>query len=380
MHILLIPSWYSTPNNPIRGSFFREQAQALHKAGHRVGLLIPPGRVRTVHGLKEIQRHEKPTQSDADGLPTLRMGWWGVLPSILPLLRKEPILAAFDSYVQQYGKPDVLHAHSALYGGWAAAHIRAERGVPAVMTEHSSTLVRGLTFPDQIGRVQFALRGIDQALAVSPALVKRLEQIAPGVKVGLIGNIVDADLFTYAPPLSTELFFFVLVANLNPNKGVDVMLRAFAQAFRGHSTIVRIAGDGSERKKLEALANELGIHNQVEFMGRISRPVVRDLLHGSHALISSSYVETFGLTLIEAFACGRPVVATRSGGADGLINDQNGLLVPTGDVNVLANALRTMIENYARYDAQAIRADCLSHYSEAVIVRQLEAIYQSICG
>ncbi|MBZ0282416.1 MAG: glycosyltransferase [Anaerolineae bacterium] len=378
MHILLIPSWYSTPDNPIRGSFFREQALALQKVGHRVGLLIPPGRVRTFHGLKEIQRQEGFSQSDEGGLPTLRVGWWGWLPSIIPPLRKTPILNAFDTYVHQNGKPDVLHAHSTLYGGWAAAHIRAARGVPAVLTEHSSTLVRGLTFPDQIGRIRFALKNMDRVLAVSPVLADRLQKIAPGVSVDLIGNIVDAELFTFAPPPPMPPFAFALIANLNPNKGVDVMLRAFAGAFRSQQVIVRIVGDGAERQKLEGLAGELGIREQVEFLGRIPREAVRDLLHRTHALISSSYIETFGLTIIEAFASGRPVVATRSGGADALIDENNGLLVPAGDVDTLSAALRTMTETYARYDAEAIRADCLSRYSEAVIVRQLEAIYESV--
>lgn len=378
MHILLIPSWYSTPDNPIRGSFFREQADALHKAEHHVGLLIPPGRLRTFHGLKELQRREAFSQVIEQGLPTIRMGWWGWLPSFLPPLRKSPILKAFDAYVAQHGKPDVLHAHSTLYGGWAAAHIRAARGIPAVLTEHSSTLVRGLTFPDQFGRVRFTLNNIDRVLAVSPVLAERLQQITPGAKVDLIGNIVDAALFTFAPPPPMPPFAFALIANLNPNKGVDVMLRAFAGAFRGRQVIVQIAGDGGERKKLEGLAGELGIREQVEFLGRISREVVRDLLHRTHAVISSSYVETFGLTIIEAFASGRPVVATRSGGADALIDENNGLLVPAGDETVLSAALRTMTETYARYNPEAIRADCLSRYSEAVIVRQLEAIYESV--
>ncbi len=156
------------------------------------------------------------------------------------------------------------------------------------------------------------------------------------------------------------------------------MLRAFAGAFRGRQVIVRIAGDGAERQKLEGLAGELGIREQVEFLGRIPREAVRDLLHRTHALISSSYVETFGLTIIEAFASGRPVVATRSGGADALIDENNGLLVPAGDETALSAALRTMTETYARYNPEAIRTDCLSRYSEAVIVRQLEAIYESV--
>lgn len=382
MHILLIPSWYSTTENPVRGAFFRDQALALQKAGHQVGLLVPPGRVRTVHGLKEIQQHwpkQAITQADEDGLATYRIPWWGVLPSVLPPLRHAVILNAFEHYCREQGKPDIIHAHSALYGGWGAAQIRAVHRIPVVLTEHSSTLVRGLTFPDQISRVRFTLRHVNRALAVSSTLAKRLEQIAPDVQIATIDNLVDGDFFTLTPPPS-EPFAFAFVANLNPNKAADIMLRAFASAFRGQSAVVRIAGEGSERPKLEQLTAELGINDQVEFWGRQPREGVRDLLGRSHALISSSRVETFGITLIEAMACGRPVVATRSGGPDSIVNAENGLLVPPDDIEALAGALSRLRANYSHYNPALIRAQCLARYGEAAGVKQLEAIYQQLIG
>ena len=57
MHILIIPSWYNTPAEPIRGSFFRDQALALQKAGHRVGILVPPAKLRSLHGLDEVRHN-----------------------------------------------------------------------------------------------------------------------------------------------------------------------------------------------------------------------------------------------------------------------------------------------------------------------------------
>jgi glycosyltransferase involved in cell wall biosynthesis len=161
---------------------------------------------------------------------------------------------------------------------------------------------------------------------------------------------------------------------------VDVLLKAFAQACRGQAVRLRIAGEGSERAKLERLRDQLQLSDQVQFIGRLTRPEARDLIQGSHAVVSSSYVETFGVTLIEAFACGRPVVATRSGGPTFLVNAHNGILTTPGDVNGLAAALQSMIADYQRFDPAAIRAACADQYGAAAVVRRLEAVYEQVRG
>lgn len=383
MHILVIPSWYTTPENPQRGSFFRSEALALRKAGHRVGLLVPPSKARTRHGLREMRQYWRTgsaAQISSDhNLLLYRLLWWGWLPMLYPPARVAPLLRLFDRYCAEQGKPDVIHAHSALYGGWLAAHLRRLRGVPAVLTEHSSALIRGLLFPDQVMRLRTALRDADRVLAVSDALAQSVQRYVPGLAVEPVVNAIDTDFFTRpAAPLPAQPFAFTLIANLNANKCVDLLLRAFAEAFRGQTSVLRIAGDGPERAKLEALAHALGIQAQVEFLGRQPRAGVRDLLWRSHTLVSSSRVETFGVTLIEALACGLPVVATRSGGPQAIVHAGNGLLTPVDDTSALAAALRQMRDGYARYDADAIRADCVARYSEAAVVRQLETIYHEV--
>ncbi|MFP4324030.1 MAG: glycosyltransferase, partial [Anaerolineales bacterium] len=88
--------------------------------------------------------------------------------------------------------------------------------------------------------------------------------------------------------------------------------------------------------------------------------------------------ETFGVTLIEAMACGRPVVATRSGGPQGFITPQTGLLVPRNDEIALAEALQTIHKTYEMYDPHVIRAYAERHFSTAAVAEQLQAIYQEV--
>lgn len=384
MHILVIPSWYSTPTNAQRGSFFREQAQMLQNAGHQVGLLVPPSRVRTWHGLQEIRQHWQQSPAEvqhtvADALPTYRWHWWGFPASFYPPARAHIAFEVFDRYCTRYGHPDVIHAHSALYGGYIAAKLKQRFHIPVVLTEHLSAIIKGQLFPDQRRRLRETLYEMDTCTAVGAPLAQAMQRYAPGLNVEIIGNPVDTTLFDLsAPPPPDEAFRVLVIANLNPNKGIDILLRAFHLAFTGDDARLHIIGDGAERTNLEQLAADLEIASQVEFAGRQSLEAVRDAIQQSHTVVSSSYVETFGLTLIEALACGKPVIATRSGEPENIVNADNGLLVPTGDPDALAQALQTMRQNFAHYDPHRLRANCLEEFGEVAFIHRLETIYRRV--
>jgi glycosyltransferase involved in cell wall biosynthesis len=213
-------------------------------------------------------------------------------------------------------------------------------------------------------------------MAVGSALSKALNAYVPQVQVELIGNIVHDQLFTLAEAPPQPPFVISAVGLLEAHKGFHVLLEAFASAFRGQAAQLNIAGTGKLRSELEKRVLDLHLSNQVAFLGPLKRPEVRDLFHGSHVIVSSSLVETFGVTLIEAMACGRPVVATRSGGPEGFVTPEVGLLVPPSDVAALADALRTLQSTYNKYDAAQIRNYCVTNFGEAAYVSRLVAFYE----
>jgi L-malate glycosyltransferase len=384
MHILIIPSWYNTPAEPIRGSFFRDQALALQKAGHRVGLLVPPAKLRSLHGLAEVRRNFRRantaiTVEDDGRMAVYRMPWWGWWPSLYPWARGPLGLRIFDRYCQEQGTPDVLHGQSVLYGGYLAAYIGQHRGVPSVLTEHSSAFIRQLILPGQGHFIRYTLRHLDRRLAVQLPLVQALQRFAPEQPIDVLPNVVDTDYFTPGPDaVSDQPFMFAVICRLAPYKRIDMLLRAFAQAFLGQAVHLNIGGDGKQRAAWEQLTQQLGIAAQVTFLGALSREAVRDLIRRSHAVVSSSDVETFGVTLIEAMACGKPVISTRSGGPESFVTESNGLLVPKGDPAALADALAQLVRDYASYDQAAIRADTVAHFSETAFIEQTERIYEEL--
>ena len=386
MHILLIPSWYPSVEHPIGGIFFREQALALQKAGHRVGVLVAPA-LRSKRDLLLTRKASDlsgiRTLEEDQGLPTYRTSQIAWFPGFLPWNNAQLIVRAgmgtFEMYCRDHGIPDVLHAHSILYGGFLAARIGGSQQVPTVLSEHSSRILIDNLRSDQRKIVHLTLAEIDKALAVSAPLAQALEKHLPGCQVEVVENMVDTGYFTPgdgAPP--GDEFIFCTIAGLEPKKGLDILVDAFARVFTGSPVRLRIVGDGSQRSALEEQVHASGIAAQVEFHGRLTREGVREALQQSHALVSASLVETFGISLIEALSCGKPVVATRSGGPQAIINQDNGILVQAADPVALAHGLQRMIREYQQFDPVQIRANCQATYSEKVIVNKLETIYESL--
>ena len=174
-------------------------------------------------------------------------------------------------------------------------------------------------------------------------------------------------------------FKFFNAAGLVEVKGHEDLLRAFASAFAGDEKVsLRIAGGGSLRDDLEVLVAQQGIGKQVYFLGEISRGDVVEEMLSCDAYVQSSHYETFGLAIIEAFACGKPVVTTCTEGARQFVNEQNGMTVPVKDIPALAGALSWMRSNAGRYDSHSIRELCLLQFGEKAIVNRLTSIYNGV--
>jgi glycosyltransferase involved in cell wall biosynthesis len=114
------------------------------------------------------------------------------------------------------------------------------------------------------------------------------------------------------------------------------------------------------------------------FLGHLSQKEVMEELLNSNVLCLTSRYETFGVIIIEALACGMPVIATDCGGPSELINEKNGLVVKCDDVTELAEAMLTMFSNYEEYSSEHIRLDCLGRYSGKKISQRLLHIYEAV--
>ena len=133
-----------------------------------------------------------------------------------------------------------------------------------------------------------------------------------------------------------------------------------------------IAGDGPDRTKLERRARELGLHSRARFLGAVSRESVLRLFRAADASVVSSAWENLPHTVVEALRVGSPVIATAVGGIPEVVRDgENGLLVPPGDPDALAEAIRRFFadDDLRRQLAEAAPGSVAAYTEESVFAR-----------
>lgn len=166
---------------------------------------------------------------------------------------------------------------------------------------------------------------------------------------------------------------FVFAGRLNAQKALGTVLEALTHVD-GASLVV--AGDGPERAELERRARELGLNGRVRFLGTQPRERVLELFRGAEAAVLSSAWENFPHTVVEALAVGTPVIATAVGGVAEIVEDgHNGLLVPAGDSEAFAAALRRFLEDAdLRERLRAAAAPSVERFAPESIYAELERI------
>lgn len=192
------------------------------------------------------------------------------------------------------------------------------------------------------------LRLCSAVVVVADQMVRRLGQAGVGRdKAVVIGNGVDTERFAPREKLSPRLTILT-VARLTPEKGLDILIRAFAKARTELDELhLRIAGAGPLRAELEALAQREGVAGSVEFLGFVSRP--EDLYAEADCYVCSSHTEGMPISVLEAMASGLPVVATSVGSLPDVVGKCDcGALVAAGDADGLATALVSLLQSSDR--------------------------------
>jgi glycosyltransferase involved in cell wall biosynthesis len=161
-----------------------------------------------------------------------------------------------------------------------------------------------------------------------------------------------------------------------PVKGLDVLLRAFAELSRPPLTL-ELIGDGPETPGLRRLADELGMGDRVRFSGRASPPEIAEALRAADVFVLSSHSENMPLALLEALCCGLPAAATDVGGVAEALGD-DGSLAPPGDAPALARAIEAVLDDYGRFDREAIAKRASGCFSFEAVGAVWDEIYRQI--
>jgi glycosyltransferase involved in cell wall biosynthesis len=384
LNILLIASWYPSKENPTAGSFVQEQAHMLRDFGHQV-TVIHPFLLGTFANSFNKQSYQ--TFSDEDGIRVLRVG---VAPP-MPFFRVisyaycfQRLRIAMKKFQLDPKDFSIIHSHAMFMGGVIGHKLSKKYNLPHVHTEHTSGLIfnpKQYTKQD-IAITRKAYSHCHKVLFVSHfALKHTLSNIALKSKdtFVVIPNIVNPSFFSspIGPFSKVTSLRFLVIGNFIPIKNHQLLLEAFGLVQKEFPTVkLSIAGNGPLEQHLRALCESLNLEN-VHWLPILNRVEVKEQMAAHHVILSTSKVETFGLTIAEAQAMGKPVVVTDSGGVTDIVTQETGIVTELSS-EAFAKGLMQLIQTFHMYDPETIRQSAKNRFAAPVIMNQLNGIYRQL--
>jgi len=375
LKILHIAGWYPSKKNPVAGIFVREhvKATALY---NNVVVLYSEGAEREIRSLYQIEDNIE------DGIRVLRLRYRkSPIPKTTYFIYLWAMFRAFAKLLKEGFRPDVIHAH--IYSAGVPAVLLGMRyRIPVVVTEHSSAFPRGLIRGFERVKAKFAFERAAVVCLVSEDLKKHIEALGIRARFQVVPNVVDTSLFS--PPSEcwtkrNDKKRLLTVALLTPVKGIPHLLEALAQLRKKRDDFVLdIVGDGPNRAEYEELTRKLGLQGIVHFHGLKTKQEVAEFMKQCDIFVLPSLFETFGAVLIEALACGKPVIASQIGGPGEIVTDEVGRLVPPGDSEALARTLDYMLDHYGEFSSEVLVRYAQERFSYQAVGRKLDQLYRSV--
>lgn len=368
MNILIITHTYPDRVNSWRGSFVKEQVKWLCQA----------------HNVKVIYfKNEQDPDSGTSAYSVSKSVSGNLTEFTLSVKKTLPVYNQLNFLLETYKfiknevlpefKPDLIHSHLLFPGGFLATVLKQKIKVPNIITEHSRIKTY---FRSRIHKilVRDTLRKANTIVAVSNSLKAEINSYYPR-QVRVIHNIVDVSKFKLNEPGKTGILNIGFLGGLgNNNKGLDILLKSVCLP-ETKNFFLHIGGNGKLKDDYIRMATDLGISSRCKFYGEIPHNEIPLFYSRLDLFVLPSRYETFGIVLIEAMACGIPVIATRCGGPEEIVSETTGLLIPKENAEELSRAIREISENLHSYQREIIRNYAEEYFGQKVFLKQINNLY-----
>lgn len=278
------------------------------------------------------------------------------------LFPRRAVMQALDEF-----QPDVIHSHEPLQMGWLGLAYARRAWIPIILTVHqlpgfvSSYLPKSLRLiveKSLWGYARWLLRRFTSVITPTKSTSTFIHQMT-GLEVNVIS--CGLDLQKFHPPLSADVEratrqkwnlplrvpLILHVGRLDTDKHADRVIHAAAQTLRQTDAHLVMVGDGSQKKHLIQLCQELGIEERVHFTGYVSTEQgLPELYRTAAVFVTASEIETQGIVLLEAAASGLPLVAVNATCIPEIVHDgANGYLTRSGDADAMSMSLTSILND-----------------------------------
>ena len=389
MNILHLLSWFPTPDDPTLGNFCVRMIDALPEACHSVILSVCDGKDMTKsYEIKEIAgAHHTHVQIH-------------IRPLKVNAIRKLKILRMYQvglKYIKKrFFEPDLVHLHVAYPLGQVALLWKRLFGYKYVLTEHW-TIYQPQNQSVLVGRLKKKIVKIannaELIMPVSLDLQRCMEGHGVSNRFQVIYNLVNTDMFTLRQPPCIDSNRTSSAWNDMQGSKKQILhistLRDEAKNFSGIlRTIERLRQQRDdfelhvihdyEAPEFKAFVKEHNLIDCVIFHGKKTSAEVAEAYRKADFFVLFSNFENLPCVIVEAFACGVPVLSTAVGGIAEIVSPERGILIPQGDEDALLQGLNQMLDHSRDYDREAIRDYAIKTFAAQNIGRQIFEAYKKV--
>lgn len=372
MVIWVIGRNYPLPDNEMKGSFELEQAKMLARYGNEVHYLAC-----SLHPTKKIKGKSGIQTWDEGNIQITVLSAF-FTPRVYPIYfvggRNRQWRKLFNAVEKKSGVPDVIHIHyPAMLMIADSLRDYHDKGVRVVATEHWTKVLGKKLDSIELKEFRKYSSVLDQIICVGSPLKKSVKDLT-GMDGEVVPNIVN-ELFKPTDKRH-EGFRFVAVGRLVKLKQFDKIIEAFCDCFLGQKDIfLTIVGGGEEKAHLQKIITDRQAGAQVKLVGSQSREKTAEIVSNSDNLICYSTFETFGVPIIEAWACGLTTITTTAAAVIDNFDGRLGIEVDFTDFEGLKKALKYVYEHRDAYNKEFILEFAERSFSEEAISKTLISIY-----
>jgi glycosyltransferase involved in cell wall biosynthesis len=293
---------------------------------------------------------------------------------------------------------DIVHVHEyTTYQNIVVHHFAKKFGVPYVLQAHGSLPKIGRQARKWVYDAFFGstlLRDASKVIALSEIEAEQYKCAGvPAEKIAIVPNGIDLTEYSDLPPKGSFKKKFGLEKNekivlylgrIHEIKGIDILVRAFANILHKLDDVrlVIVGPDDGYLGEIEALIKALKIENKVLISGPLYGKDKLEAYVDADVYVLSSIYEIFGISLLEAYACSTPVIASSVGGLkDLVINGETGFLVEPGSIVELSRSIVFMIDNSASAKRMGMKGrEFVKNFSAWTVINRLECLYDEIAS
>lgn len=381
MRIGVVSTLYPTLYNPTAGIFVKEELDNL-SGQVEVRLIAPFPNHRWF-----IERH---SQIDTPAYTVIR-------PFTLAfprwfMQRFYPWSMAF--MLRRIGREffkrcDLIHAHNVFPEGVASV-IAFNEKLPVIITAHGSDVCYFALKPHLKPGIIRASNSARKIICVSSYLAQNLKKLGVTAKTVVIPNGIDTVFYTPCDKTSASVYLgldsrrprILYAGNFVPHKGVEYLIMAMPavlEKFPRCELVLLGAKPGTaDNSPYRDLIETLKIGHVVKIVERMPHAQIPPWMHASDLLALPSITEGFGIVAAEALACGKPVVATKPGGPEDIIEEGMGFLVPKKDSGALAQAILEVLDGDSILDSKILAESARSRFSYDKVTEKIIEVYRDV--